>query len=510
VHQERDRNSIAKPISTFIELRKISINSMDNLDAPQWADFIAPSPQISLDDYFLRKHTDHEYREKFDSMDSDSPDMTAKKLDLSKHSSNESLIHKTPIRIKCIKNNKSSSSRKNYVKETTYENVLMEAMSNLQLSFKKQLGEKSFNKSCLVDSPAFKTPIKRITRSMCAQANMIPNNEVKESQSCTSMFEKSVKFHKHEQTKNNKEDKENISIDKHESSTDEPISPINLEVTSTSTELEISDEKSGPQLELKLKPKKDSEQDLPIKVQNSKNELPKSKIVTSFSNESVSSTNNLKKKVTALTGTAWLRQVKRRMSITNQHRLSINKPLIQNKYVSMAEAVTKFHKATPQRFHSTVKATKTEQLRRMSFKLTRATSPALICKNRSRPIRAISREEQERIELEKIRQNQIKANPVRKNILVKPAPLKKVEKKMITNPEPFHLTETKRYQPQKSQQVQETKRVYRMKTVPSIVSTDDKGVIVKVKKARIYNKIILKNICMQFEIIYFFDKQFYT
>ncbi|XP_011497513.1 PREDICTED: targeting protein for Xklp2-B-like [Ceratosolen solmsi marchali] len=442
---------------------------MDNLDAPQWADFIAPSPQISLDDYFLRKHVDHEYREKFDSVDSVSPDIPTEQFNLSKQSSNESLIQKTPMRIKCGQGNKILSSKKNIVKETTYENVLLEAMSNLQLSFKKQLGEKSFNKSCLVDSPAFKTPIKRITRSMCAQANMTPKY-------CISMHEKSTKNNDHDQIQNNKE---NINIEKYQNPTNEQInsSQINLEVTSTSTEHEVSDEK----LKSEAEPRLEQEEGLTMENENSLNQLPMSKVVTSFSNHLLDSGNSSKKKVTTLTGTAWHRQVKRRMSITNQRRLSINKSIIKNKYVSMAEAVTKFHRATPQRFHSTtIKATKTEQLRRMSFKLTRATSPALMCKNRSRPVTAISREEQERIELAKIRQNQIKANPVRKNILIKPAPLKKVEKKMVTHPEPFHLTEVKKWQPiKKTEQIQETKRIHRTKTVPSIVSTNDKGIIVK-------------------------------
>ncbi|KAJ8683265.1 hypothetical protein QAD02_019057 [Eretmocerus hayati] len=442
----------------------------DNFDAPQWTDFTAPSPQVSLDDYFMKRSGDHKYRENCDSFLSESPSVVVKKLrnkqplnELCPESGN---IVKTPLRSGNSRTTRGSSCNKSRVKETTYENVLTEAMNNLQLSFKNTNGEKLMNKSCLIDSPAYKTSVKRVTRSMCAKVADMPGSTCDESLNVPHDCEKSVRFEEP-----NDENKENLTgkeRDLEPSPKSDQTSAICLELSETSTE------HGSPEMKVEAKVSEKIEEVQPIQ-----NQVPqKSKVVTSFSIQ----TNEIKgskKKVSTLAGNAWRRQMKRRLSITNQRRMSVSKTL-PNKYVSMAEAVTKFHRETPQRFHTvTVKTTRTEQLRRVSLKLTKAHSPALMCKNRVRPVTAMSSEERERLELEKIRLNQIKANPLRKNILERPAPLKKVEKKMITNPEPFHLTQSKKGQPSKT--IQESKRAHRIqtKTVPSIVSTDDKSVIVK-------------------------------
>ena len=520
----QEGNSGEQSLPNSLVLNKISMSSMDDIDAPRWADFIAPSPQISVDDYFLR----NEYRDKIDSVDSDSP-LPVKKGTHGKPVLNDSTFShdntmRTPVRPGGAKD--SSSSRKNNVKETTYENVLMEAMNNLQLSFKKMPREKSFNKSCLMDSPAYKTPVKRVTRSMCAQAANTPQHNRNESHHISMQQEKSVKFSKQV---DGVENKENLSDEKYRKSVDsyehnrehnhecidnqeheisvytyenehtkeddieefyspssnEHSSQINLEVTETSTEHEISHEK------LDLEPIKETLNN--SKLDSSKKVL-KSKIVTSFATEKTGSGSGSKKKPTALTGTAWHKQMKRRMSITSR-KLSMNKPLAPTKFVSMAEAVSKFQRTTPQRFRSTtVKTTRTEQLRRMSFKLTKATSPALISRKRVRPITAISREEKERLEIEQIRQNQIKAKPVPKEVLKKPAPLRKVEKKMVTNPKPFDLTGTRKVQCT-SNPNQEYKRAPRIltKTAPSIISADDKGVLIKVYLPKFSSFIFVLN-----------------
>ncbi|XP_014213771.1 targeting protein for Xklp2 [Copidosoma floridanum] len=478
---------------------------MDNLDAPQWADFIAPSPQVTQDDFFLRQHEAHEYRCKSDLADFDQSPNHSVKSNLSKHALNESCVNdtifeKTP---KPVKSNKgrTSSCRKSRVKEVTHEDALTEAMKNLQLSMQKYKGDKSMNKSCLMDSPTtFKTP-QRVTRSMCASMNT-PKHDLDESHYVSFEQDKLEDEHDHDGIDKNEEnvhtkgcnhvevnirlDDECEPIDEKErktleqdqdSSTNEQTSQIKLEVSETSLEPDTSDEKVEPEPEPEIKVD-DAVQD------NQSKHLPKSKIVTSFDPFPASKSNDSKKKIATLTGNAWHRQVKRHVSLTNQRRLSMSKNLATSKYVSMAEAVTKFQRTTPQRFHSVnVKSTKAELLKKQSLKLTRATSPALMCKKRTRPVTAMSREEREKLELEKIRQNQIKANPVRKDILKKPAPLKKVEKKLVTYPEPFHLTQTRKDQPPdfKLNQTQEFKRARRVpaKTVPTIVSTKEKSVVIK-------------------------------
>lgn len=490
-------------LSKSVILRKLVTSPMDDLDAPQWADFIAPSPQLALDDYFLRRHENHEYRVQLESADSDSFSMPQKKLNESKQPLNESsygnisVMQKTPKR---SMSTKGQNVKKGQVKETTYEKVLSEAMSNLQLSFKSK-GDKSVNKSCLMDSPAFKTPLKRVTRSMCAQAVNTPKQNLEKSLNCLPSLEKSVKFDEHVH-EHSDEDKENVHSVSSESPCCDQTSQIHLEVSASCSENEVSQEKvdqEGTSVESNKeeniqeiakqdiddhkKDEQEVEKMIASEEPSTSKEILKGRVVLTFTSQNAAApSSGSKKKIAALTGTAWHKHMKRRMSITNQRKLSVAKVVAAqpNKFVSMAEAITKFHRATPQRFHTAVKATKAEQLRRQSFKLTKAHSPALMCKNRSRPVTALSSEEKEKLELEKIRQHAIKANPVRKDILLKPAPLKKVQKKTLTNPEPFHLTETKKGQFPALQQ--EVKRPHRMhtKTVPTIVGTTDTGVMIKV------------------------------
>lgn len=447
-----------------------SSKAMDNIDAPQWTDFTAPSPQI-MDDYFMRKKDNQDYQLKFETPEAVTPVRSFRKSKPNKEplsesfSGNESDNFQTPLKAPLSAKKKCDSSLKKNpsLKETTYENVLITAMKNLEFSFKKS--DKSGNKSCLLDSPVLNKSAKRVTRSMCVQAA----NASKHEESC-------FQLHLEESTDSNEteENKENISFKEPSKESD---SNCSSKIDSPVIEPVKEDH-------LTVKPKINIKEELIEKDPSPKVVNPtKSKIVTtSFSKAPLNSSNSgLKKKVTALTGNAWHRQMKRRLSINR--RLSIAKPQNKNKYVSMAEAVNKFQRATPARFHTVnIKTTRTEQLRRQSLKLTRAHSPALMSKNRSRPVTVLSREEREKLELEKIRQNQIKANPVRKDILMRPAALKKVEKKMVTNPEPFHLTETKKGQHALDKTKQEIKRTHHIvkKTVPSIVSTDDKHLMIKV------------------------------
>ncbi|XP_015124225.1 targeting protein for Xklp2 [Diachasma alloeum] len=132
---------------------------------------------------------------------------------------------------------------------------------------------------------------------------------------------------------------------------------------------------------------------------------------------------------------------RRRSSILKIRRVS-------NQYVSLAEAIKKFEKGTPTRFH-TVSAKnpkpKTLQVvKQQALKRTIPVSPALTSKNRVRRHVVLSQAELEEIELQKMKQHQIRANPVPTNILQGPQPLKSVPKKPLTSQKPFHLTKPKK------------------------------------------------------------------
>ncbi|XP_076303338.1 uncharacterized protein LOC143221751 [Lasioglossum baleicum] len=119
-----------------------------------------------------------------------------------------------------------------------------------------------------------------------------------------------------------------------------------------------------------------------------------------------------------------------------------------SKFVSMAEAISKFQNETPERFRTTSnkdsKLGPLMKLKRSPLKLTHPVSPTLRCKQRVRHTNVLSQEEREALEVEQMKKHQIKANPVPVNIFKGPPLLKKVPKKLITVTEEFKLTNSKK------------------------------------------------------------------
>ncbi|KAJ8922403.1 hypothetical protein NQ315_004348 [Exocentrus adspersus] len=114
----------------------------------------------------------------------------------------------------------------------------------------------------------------------------------------------------------------------------------------------------------------------------------------------------------------------------------------QENYVSMAEAVRKFQCGTPERFH-TKRKLNTDLMGKL--RITIPQSPALLTKNRHRPVQAVSKEEQEKLSFEQAQKFKIRANPLNKKILQGPVkPLLPAKKKPATVVEPFKITEPKK------------------------------------------------------------------
>lgn len=169
---------------------------------------------------------------------------------------------------------------------------------------------------------------------------------------------------------------------------------------------------------------------------------------------------------------------RRRSIIDNRRRRS-------NRYISLAEAVSTFQRATPTRFHSRVEAGPVTRIKKTAPTSTIPISPALQCKTRTRvnkitqventkkpapkpappaysarttvPIspalhskqrirrnRVLSQAEREELELKDMRKHQIHARPVPKKILAGPSIPESVAIKRVTIPKPFHLTQTKK------------------------------------------------------------------
>lgn len=112
----------------------------------------------------------------------------------------------------------------------------------------------------------------------------------------------------------------------------------------------------------------------------------------------------------------------------------------QSKYVSMKEAVHKFERLTPSRFHSKPKGTicSTEKLNG-PIASTIPYSPALATKVRQRPTTVISSTDLELRQFEEAKKFKIKANPVNRKVL---GPIKPIQpiRKSPTHPEPFNIT----------------------------------------------------------------------
>ncbi|RZC40763.1 TPX2 and/or Mitofilin domain containing protein [Asbolus verrucosus] len=116
----------------------------------------------------------------------------------------------------------------------------------------------------------------------------------------------------------------------------------------------------------------------------------------------------------------------------------------KGQFMSLAEAVNKFQAGTPKRFRSRP-SPKINKIVPVPWGGTKAHSPKLMTTKRTRPVPAyvISKEEQERLELEEAKKFKIRANPVNKRILK--GPLKpQMDKKPPTTIEPFNLTEVKK------------------------------------------------------------------
>lgn len=115
-------------------------------------------------------------------------------------------------------------------------------------------------------------------------------------------------------------------------------------------------------------------------------------------------------------------------------------------FVSLAEATSRFQNRTPLRFR--VKRQNSPAFKGngpvLALKATIPQSPALRVKHRNRPVTALSREEQEALELNEIRKNKIKPLPLPEKILKAVNPVPKIEKKPPTLPEPFNITELKK------------------------------------------------------------------
>uniref|UniRef100_S4PRW2 Targeting protein for Xklp2-B n=1 Tax=Pararge aegeria TaxID=116150 RepID=S4PRW2_9NEOP len=131
--------------------------------------------------------------------------------------------------------------------------------------------------------------------------------------------------------------------------------------------------------------------------------------------------------------------------IYSRHRKQSCVPeLSRTKFVSMAEAIYRYQRDTPDRFHTSKPRTFVGHGPTVRQSVTRPQSPMLRCKARARPQHVLSQKEKEELEIEEIRKFQIKANPIPKSVIEGSRNLPEVQRKPSTVPEPFKLTEVQK------------------------------------------------------------------
>lgn len=440
--------------------------------APQWVDFTNPCSPIQVQDFFENPHMVHEHVENLcdstskntenvenienvkntententeNTQSEDTQSMPQIDVTSTKAQADLDIIKSTPIKVVSPKHR----NNKEVTTETTYDQVLSDAMRKLELCKKPKVRE-SLNKTNQ-ELYAFKTPnmtkiaklsrsvgcrsvpnkhvqpgqdsvakSKKVNRNLCMANNDTSVNAKKTSVNHallkqnenhnTSKSSNPVDNSKDKEKQNKKDDKEcnKENTEEHEKDIEKFNEIDNKEYTEENNK-ELQDEESMN--DDKKTPKGDNQDDVDAAIEKN--------------NQTQSSSRH-----TVLTWYNHRRSLQKR-------RMSTNK-----KYISLAEAVSRFQNETPERFH-----TKSSKMNNMSMPLnisklmqnrlkpTIPISPALVSKNRTRPVTVLSREEREKLEVEEMKKYQIKANPIPPNVLRgSRVAVKTVAKKSTTTP----------------------------------------------------------------------------
>ncbi|KAL0127148.1 hypothetical protein PUN28_005433 [Cardiocondyla obscurior] len=418
---------------------------MDDLElhAPQWVDFTTTDSPIQAQDFFEKSHKLHERIEDFDETITNNTESFQSMLQVDVASTSTkvqdelNIIKSTPIKVI------SPNHSKKEVLETTYDQLLSNAMRNLELGKKPKIVQESVNQ----ESNAFKTPnVSKITKlSKSISCHSVPNKCVKSLQDSgtksmkmnstvvanqnksKTMKEKSVNqvlFKEHEIIQNdtakrlneNKQPNEDTDVkkyyeednDKHENGIEE-LNGTNDEKHNEENINQLQNE-SEKSTDSDKKPKEEDNQNVHATINKSNRSYARPPC-----------------KNTVLT---W-----------HNHRPSLQKQKmpVNKKYVSLAEAVSRFQNETPERFRTKssklnntiipLNMTKSMQNR---LKPTIPISPALLSKTRARPVTVLSREEREKLEMEEMKKYQIKANPIPPNVLRQSRMVAKITAKKST------------------------------------------------------------------------------
>ncbi|XP_012059555.1 PREDICTED: targeting protein for Xklp2 homolog [Atta cephalotes] len=401
---------------------------MEDLDlqAPQWVDFTETHSPMRMQDFFEKSHAIHERIEDFCNSASENTEniqlmsntnvictSTEAQTDLE-------IIKSTPIKMASPKNGN------NELGETTYDQVLSDAMRQLDLCkvpLKKT--REALNKSTQ-ESTVFKTPnmSKTIKPSKIINCRSVPNKYIHSRQDSV---QKSTKVNKNicisvtNMSENTKEISVNHALFKPENHNENNVvedSKNKKEKQGEEEDNKKYNEKHEKDIEKynEADNKEYNEEDDKERQDESKGSSDSKKTKEENSQDDVDATIESGNQTQSTNKHSVLTWYNHRRSL-QKRRTSVNK-----KYVSLAEAVSRFQNETPKRFHTRSKVNNTtgmplSKTMQNRLKPTVPISPALISKNRSRPVTVLSREEREKLEMEEMKKHQIKANPIPPNVL---------------------------------------------------------------------------------------------
>ncbi|KAH0953596.1 hypothetical protein HN011_012550 [Eciton burchellii] len=422
---------------------------MGDYHAPQWIDFMNTcSPQPPIPDFFETVHAVHErvlsdsVTENIENVQPTEPETNIPCINI-KAQEDLNIIKSTPVKVISPKHR----NKETVTGETTYEQVLSDAMKKLELCKKPlRVNRDILNKS---QQSVFKTPNMPIIKSSRSvgchnvsnkhvqydqtsvprnmkvnkntstpiNSNRISVNMKKTSVSC-SLFKENKDYIKNDTPK-----RLNKSLDSpkrndkviYKNESEEPKEGYNdTHQKKDNDEYNEEDKKECNENDIKVLQDESEEQtnDNTIDKENCSRDKADTKIEKCNQTQSKSN-----KRTTILTWQNRRRSLHKRRSVpTNNH------------YISMAEAVSRFQTETPKRFRT--RSTKENQaistmmniskLAQNRLKPTIPISPALVSKNRTRAVTVLSQEQREKLQMEEIKKHPIKANPIPRNVLQGP------------------------------------------------------------------------------------------
>lgn len=410
-----------------------------DLRAPQWVDFTETSSPIRMQDFFEKTHMIHERIEDLCDPASENIEniQPMSQMDVTCASTQAQtdldIIKSTPIKVVSLKHR----NNKEVVAETTYDQVLSDAMRKLELCKKSFKTRKALNKT-IQESNVFKTPnISKIAKSSRSVGyHSIPKKHIQSGQDS---MPKSIKVNK------------NISMPGNDTSASVKKTSVNHALFKQDENHAENDTSKRPNDLIDSKDKKEKQDKEDSKDCNEKNDEEYKKDIMKCNEtdnkehneeddkelqdelkESTDDNTEINKEETSQDDVDATFEKGNRTQSSNKHtvltwynhrrslqkrRMSANK-----KYISLAEAVSRFQNETPERFRTrSSKASNVSMplLKSMQGRLkpTIPISPALVSKNRTRPVTVLSREEREKLEMEELKKHPIKANPIRPNVL---------------------------------------------------------------------------------------------